>query len=72
MVREDPTNAELLYVGAERGLFMSRDGGASFVDIRGNLPAIGVADIEVRHDDLILGTARVPFAAGEAIALRLE
>lgn len=58
VVREDPTNAELLYVGAERGLFMSRDGGASFVDIRGNLPAIGVADIEVRHDDLILGTRR--------------
>jgi photosystem II stability/assembly factor-like uncharacterized protein len=58
VVREDPTDARLLYVGAERGLFMSRDGGASFVDIRGNLPAIGVADIEVRHDDLILGTRR--------------
>ena len=58
VVREDPTDARLLYVGAERGLFMSRDGGASFIDIRGNLPAIGVADIEVRHDDLILGTRR--------------
>ncbi len=59
VVREDPTNAELLYVGSERGLYMSRDGGASFVDIRnGNLPAVGVADIEVRHDDLILGTRR--------------
>ena len=58
VVREDPTDARLLYVGAERGLFMSRDGGASFFDIRGNLPAIGVADIEVRHDDLILGTRR--------------
>ena len=58
VVREDPANARLLYVGAERGLFMSRDGGASFFDIRGNLPAIGVADIEVRHDDLILGTRR--------------
>ncbi|MFO1394431.1 MAG: hypothetical protein U1F09_11775 [Steroidobacteraceae bacterium] len=58
VVREDPTDPNLLYVGAERGLFMSRDGGASFVDIRGNLPAVGVADIEVRHDDLILGTRR--------------
>jgi photosystem II stability/assembly factor-like uncharacterized protein len=58
VVREDPADADILYVGAERGLYMSRDGGASFVDIRNNLPAVGVADIEVKHDDLILGTRR--------------
>jgi photosystem II stability/assembly factor-like uncharacterized protein len=58
VVREDPTNPDLLYVGAERGLFMSRDGGESFFDIRNNLPPVGVADLEVKHDDLILGTRR--------------
>jgi photosystem II stability/assembly factor-like uncharacterized protein len=71
VVREDPANAELLYVGSERGLYMSRDGGASFVDIRnGNLPAIAVVDIEVRHDDLILGTHRGIWILDDVTPLR--
>jgi len=71
VVREDPANPDLLYVGSERGLFMSRDGGASFFDIRnGSLPAVGVADIEVRHDDLILGTRRGIWILDDITALR--
>jgi photosystem II stability/assembly factor-like uncharacterized protein len=70
VVREDPTDANLLYVGSERGLFMSRDAGASFVDIRNNLPAVGVADIEVKHDDLILGTRRGIWILDDITALR--
>jgi photosystem II stability/assembly factor-like uncharacterized protein len=71
VVREDPTNADLLYVGAERGLYMSRDGGASFFDIRNkSLPAVGVADIEVKHDDLILGTRRGIWILDDVTALR--
>jgi hypothetical protein len=37
---------------------LSRDGGANFEDLRLNLPAIGVSDIKIRHDDLVLGTRR--------------
>lgn len=70
VVREDPTDPNLLYVGAERGLFLSRDGGASFIDWRNNLPAIGVADIEVKHDDLILGTRRGIWILDDLTALR--
>jgi photosystem II stability/assembly factor-like uncharacterized protein len=71
VVREDPTNADLLYLGSERGLYMSRDGGSSFFDIRNNsLPAVGVADIEVRHDDLILGTRRGIWILDDITALR--
>jgi photosystem II stability/assembly factor-like uncharacterized protein len=70
VVREDPTDPRLLYVGAERGLFFSRDGGASFIDLRGNLPAVGVADIEVRHDDLILGTRRGIWVLDDLTSLR--
>ena len=71
VVREDPTNPDLLYVGSERGLYMSRDGGASFFDIRNNsLPAVGVADIEVKHDDLILGTRRGIWILDDVTALR--
>jgi photosystem II stability/assembly factor-like uncharacterized protein len=70
VVREDPTDANLLYVGAERGVFMSRDGGASFEDLRLNLPAISVADIKVRHDDLILGTRRSIWVLDDLSSLR--
>lgn len=71
VLREDPANADLLYVGSERGLYMSRDAGASFFDIRnGSLPAVGVADIEVRHDDLILGTRRGIWILDDITALR--
>jgi len=58
VVREDPTDANLLYVGSERGVYYSRDGGANFQTLRMNVPAVGVPDIEVKHDDLILGTRR--------------
>ena len=70
VVREDPTDANLLYVGSERGLFFSRDAGASFHDLRNNLPAVNVADIEVKHDDLILGTRRGIWILDDISALR--
>ncbi len=70
VVREDPTDANLLYVGSERGLFYSRDAGKSFQDLRNNLPAVGVADVEVKHDDLILGTRRGIWILDDISALR--
>ena len=70
VVREDPTDPSLLYVGSERGLYWSRDAGESFHDLRNNLPAVGVADIEVKHDDLILGTRRGIWILDDLSALR--
>ena len=70
VAREDPADANLLYVGAERGVYFSRDGGASFRDLRNNLPAVNVADIEVKHDDLILGTRRGIWILDDITALR--
>ena len=70
VVREDPTDPRLLYVGSERGLYFSRDAGASFHDLRNNLPAVNVADIQVRHDDLILGTRRGIWILDDISALR--
>ncbi len=70
VVREDPTDANLLYVGSERGLYFSRDAGKSFKDLRNNLPAVGVSDIEVKHDDLILGTRRGIWILDDLSALR--
>jgi photosystem II stability/assembly factor-like uncharacterized protein len=70
VLREDPTDPNLLYLGSERGVFFSRDAGASFHDLRNNLPAINVADIEVKHDDLILGTRRGIWILDDISALR--
>ena len=58
VVREDPKNENLLYVGMERGLYASWNGGERWVDIRNNLPPVSVRDIKVhpRENDLIVGT----------------
>jgi photosystem II stability/assembly factor-like uncharacterized protein len=58
VVREDPRNRNLLYVGLEFGIFASLDGGKSWFSLQNNLPTVAVRDIAVHPDarDLIIGT----------------
>jgi photosystem II stability/assembly factor-like uncharacterized protein len=58
VIREDPTNPDLLYVGMERGIHFSWDGGETWVDMRLNLPRVSVRDLKVQQDynDLVIGT----------------
>lgn len=57
VIREDPSNADLLYVGTDRGVHTSLDGGRSWHSLRGDLPTTAVHDIAVhRKGDLIIGT----------------
>lgn len=58
VIREDPKNPQLLYIGMDRGLFASWDGGQRWVSIRNNLPPVSVRDIKIhpRENDLIIGT----------------
>ena len=58
VVRQDPRNASLLYVGLERGLQASWDGGDAWVSIRNNLPRVSVRGIRIhpRENDLVIGT----------------
>jgi photosystem II stability/assembly factor-like uncharacterized protein len=58
VVREDPTDPNLLYLGTELGIFASWDRGKSWASLRNNLPAVSVRDIKVhpREHDLIIGT----------------
>jgi photosystem II stability/assembly factor-like uncharacterized protein len=59
VVKEDPKNPKVLYVGSELGLHVSFDGGAKWVRMHlGNLPPVAVRDITIhpRDNDLILGT----------------
>lgn len=58
-VREGLTNRDLLYVGAEHGIFVSLDGGAHWLSLKGeSLPTVAVDDIVThpRDHDLVIGT----------------
>jgi photosystem II stability/assembly factor-like uncharacterized protein len=58
VVREDPVNPDLLYVGMEFGLYASLDCGESWISLQNNLPTVAVRDIAVhpQEHDLIIGT----------------
>jgi photosystem II stability/assembly factor-like uncharacterized protein len=59
VIREHPKNADVLFVGTERALFVSWDRGGSWTPLRGkNLPTVPVDDIQIhaREGDLVLGT----------------
>jgi len=59
VVREDPSNASLLFAGTERGLWLSIDRGAHWISMRGeSFPAVMVHDLQIhpRDRDLVIGT----------------
>jgi photosystem II stability/assembly factor-like uncharacterized protein len=59
VVKEDPVNPKILYVGTEYGLFISVDGGARWAEFKpGNFPAVAVRDLafQSRDGDLVLAT----------------
>ena len=58
VVREDPKNKDLLYVGTEFGLYISFDAGREWRQFMSGLPTVRVDDILVhpRDNDLIIGT----------------
>lgn len=57
-IAEDHVDPELLFTGTEFGVFFSSNGGQSWIQLKGGLPAIAVRDIEIqrRENDLVLGT----------------
>jgi hypothetical protein len=58
VVREDPKNKDLLFVGTEFGLFTSLDGGKSWQRFMNNYPTVRTDDILVhpRDGDLVVAT----------------
>jgi hypothetical protein len=58
VIREDPHNARVLYVGTESGLFVSIDAGAHWVRWKSNLPYTAVRSLIVhpRDRELVVGT----------------
>ena len=59
VLREDPKNPQLIYVGTELGLYASWSGGTDWTRLHlGNLPSVAIHEILVhpRENDLILAT----------------
>jgi hypothetical protein len=57
VVREDTKVKNLLFAGTEQGMYLSKDGGSSWVSFQLNLPLTPITDLKVAHDDLIVATA---------------
>lgn len=58
VIREDPRNRNLLYLGTEYGFYVSLDAGRSWKRFMTGLPTVRIDDILVhpRDNDLIVGT----------------
>ncbi|MEY2981597.1 MAG: hypothetical protein RL562_1824, partial [Planctomycetota bacterium] len=58
VLAEDPQDPNTLFVGTDRGVHASFDGGTSWHALRGNLPTTPVHDLAVAEtaDDLVIGS----------------
>jgi photosystem II stability/assembly factor-like uncharacterized protein len=55
-IREDKIRKGLLFLGTETGIYVSFDDGARWQSLRLELPVTPVHGIEVKGDDLVIGT----------------
>jgi photosystem II stability/assembly factor-like uncharacterized protein len=56
VLREDPKVPGLLYGGAERGFYISYDGGKRWDRLQLNLPVVPITDLMVHDNDLVAAT----------------
>lgn len=57
VVREDPRKKGQLYLGTDRGLHYSVNGGQDWKVLKLNFPTVAVCDIVVKDNDLVVGTS---------------
>jgi photosystem II stability/assembly factor-like uncharacterized protein len=58
VIREDPKQKNILYVGTDRGVYASLDRGKTWASLCSNLPGAAVHDLAVhpRDPELVIGT----------------
>ncbi|MBM3993951.1 MAG: glycosyl hydrolase [Planctomycetes bacterium] len=57
VVREDPKQFGLLYVGSETQVHVSREAGKHWESLKLNMPTVAISDLQVKHNDLVVGTS---------------
>lgn len=55
-VRADPKRKGLLFLATERGVWFSQDEGGAWEHLKLNLPTVGVTDLQIKDNDLVVGT----------------
>ncbi|HJS90469.1 MAG TPA: hypothetical protein VJ738_10935 [Steroidobacteraceae bacterium] len=56
VVRADPADSQVLAAGTLRGVWISRDGGRRWTQLKSNLPTMPVFDLKFVRGDLVLAT----------------
>ena len=56
VIREDPKNPGLLFVGSETGIFFSHNNGANWNRLGGNFPVVPVYDLKIKDDEMVVAT----------------
>ncbi|MDJ0654037.1 MAG: hypothetical protein QNJ40_07790 [Xanthomonadales bacterium] len=58
VIKQDPVNPDLLFLGTEEGLYISLDGGVNWARFSENLPRVAVHDLVIHptEHDLVIGT----------------
>ncbi len=58
VIKEDPTDPSILYVGTDLGMYLSRDRGSRWESLSASLPSTAVMDLTVqeRERELVIGT----------------
>lgn len=58
VVKEDPKNQNIIYVGTDHGLYVSLDKGKNFHAFQKNFPAVAVHDVVIhpRESEIVVGT----------------
>ena len=58
VVKEDPKNENIIYVGTDNGLYVSLNRGKSFMAMNGALPRVAIHDIAIQTtaNEMVLGT----------------
>jgi len=54
VVREDPTDPNVLYLGTDFGAFITRDGGRQWTVLGGGLPSVQVSDLAYHPRDHLI------------------
>jgi len=57
VIREDPVNRQVLYVGTDTGVYVSADGGSSWTVLGAGLPSAYVHDLVIHPRDNVLVAA---------------
>ncbi len=56
VIREDPTNKNMLYAGTENGIYISFDQGKQWQEFQLNLPIVPITDLAIKEGNLIVAT----------------